>query len=80
MDYKTTDTPLAAYLITQGYLPISIDYSNPRYVILFQRDTDISNHASRYISGFARVDPATFHRVSRKLARILHNQLQWGEG
>ncbi len=78
MEYKTTDTALASYLIIQGFLPSLIDYSGPRYTFVFTNSAEsIHDHASRYVTGLARVDPATYHRVNRKLNRILHNHLQW---
>ena len=81
MEYKTSDTPLAAYLITQGYLPLAIDYSTPpRYEIIFANASkDIHDLASRYTAGLSRVEPIAFNRILRKLNRILRNQQQWGD-
>lgn len=80
MPYKTSDTPLAAFLITQGFAPVEIDYSNPpRFLVSFGNgdDTKIRELANQYMSGTARVDPATFHRVTRRLMRLLHDSKQW---
>ena len=79
MEYKTSDTPLAAYLITQGHLPSTIDYSRPpRYEIIFANSADaIRELASEYNAGLTKVEPIAFNRILRKLNRILRNQIQW---
>ena len=81
MEYRTSDTPLVAYLITQGYLPSAIDYSTPpRYEMVFANASeDIHNLAFQYTAGLSRVEPIAFNRVLRKLNRILRNQQQWGD-
>lgn len=81
MEYKTTDTPLAAFLVTQGYVPSAIDYSNPpRFEIIFVNTSEtINGLASQYTAGLSRVEPITFNRILRKLNRILRNQQQWGD-
>lgn len=80
MGYRTSDTPLAAYLITQGYLPSAIDYSNPpRYEIIFTNaPQSIRDLASQYTAGLSQVEPIYFNRILRKLNHILRNNLQWG--
>ena len=79
MEYRTSDTPLAAYLITQGYLPSSIDYSTPpRWEIVFgDVSEDIRDVASRYIAGLALVEPIAFNRILRRLTRIMRLESQW---
>lgn len=79
MDFKTSDTPLAAYLVTQGHIPSAIDYSHPpRYEIVFTNSADgIRELASEYSAGLATVEPIAFNRILRKLNRILRNQIQW---
>ncbi len=79
MEYKTSDTPLAAYLITQGNLPSAIDYSRPpRYEIIFANSADsIRQLAAEYNAGLATVEPIAFNRILRKLNRILRSQIQW---
>ena len=77
--FKTTDTTLAAYLITQSYILLSIDYSQPRYEFRFIDSSEITDCAWQYIAGKALTDPATFNRVNRKLIRIIHKQVQWEE-
>ena len=76
--YSTTDTALATYLIVEGFTLNAIDYSKPRYEFIFSNNADeIQEHATKYISGNALVDPATYNRVNKKLLRIVKNQLQW---
>ncbi len=79
MEFKTSDTSLAAYLVTKGLLPSTIDYSNPpRYEIIFANSSkDIHGLASQYIAGLTKVEPITFNRILKKFNRILRNQLQW---
>ena len=81
MNFKTSDTALASYLITVGFLPSAIDYSSPpRFTIVFANSAEsIQTHASQYVAGLAKVDPATFYRVIRKLTRIFRNRQQWGD-
>ena len=81
MDFKTSDTPLAAYLVTQGHLPPSIDYSRPpRYEIVFANSADgIRELASEYSAGLATVEPIAFNRILRKLNRIIRSKIQWEE-
>lgn len=78
--YKTTDTALAAYLITLNHIPQDIDYDKPRFEFTFnQNGESINQLATQYITGNARVDPATYNRVYRKLLRIIRNRLQWSD-
>jgi len=79
VEYRTSDTPLAAYLLTQGHIPSAIDYSNPpRFEIVFANSDDgIRNLALRYGAGLAKVEPIAFNRILRKFNRILRNQVQW---
>jgi len=78
MGYRTSDTPLAAYLITQGNLPAEIDYTEPRYEVVFAGNADsIRKSASEYSAGLAQVEPIVYNRILRKLNRILRNQIQW---
>ena len=76
--YQTSDTSLATYLITEGFTLVDIDYSQPRYVFLFEDNYDkLVEHEHKYITSKAKVDPATYSRVNRKLMRAIKNQLQW---
>jgi hypothetical protein len=76
--YKTSDTALAAYLITQGHYPLHIDYEQPRFEYSFENNNiELAQHASKYVTGNALVDPATYNRVFRKLSRIVRSKIQW---
>ena len=79
MKYRTSDTPLAAYLVTLGHFPSIIDYSNPpRYEIIFANSNDnIRKLALQYGAGLAKVEPITFNRILRKFNRVIRNQTQW---
>lgn len=77
-EYRTSDTALASYLITEGFKLLEIDYSKPRYEFVFQNDSvQLHEHSRLYITSKALVDPATFTRINRKLLRLVKNQLQW---
>ena len=75
--FKTSDTGLATYLITQGFTLLLIDYSQPRYEFNFTLSLEVTNHSDKYLTGRAQTDPASFLRVNKKLLRIIHKQLQW---
>lgn len=77
--YKTSDTALATYLIVEGFIPLEIDYSKPRYEFIFANGDDkLSELATKYLTGQARVDPATYTRINRALMRLIKNEQQWG--
>lgn len=77
--YQTSDTPLACYLITLGFILDDIDYSHPRFVFTFKEDHNtLQEYELKYIAGKAKVDPATYSRVNRKLMRTIKNLSQWG--
>lgn len=74
---RTSDTQLAAFLITQGCIVSGIDYSRPpRFDVIFANDS-IAELSTRYNAGLARVDPIAYSRIVRKLNRIIRSQLQW---
>ena len=78
--YQTSDTALAAYLVTQGYPLDKIDYTNPRYEFIFDGNLDeerIKEAATNYLIGEARVDPAVYNRILRKLTRTVKEQGRW---
>ncbi len=75
--YRTSDTALASYLITQGFNLRAIDYSLPRFEYGFPMSGEIQEQATKYIAGQALTEPNTFNRVNRKLLRIISKQLQW---
>ena len=75
--YKTTDSTLACYLITEGFYLTSINYSKLRYEYSFPHSTHIIEVANNYISGNALTDPAAFSRINKKLMRVIRKQVQW---
>jgi len=77
--YKTSDTALAAYLITANYQINTIDYSQQRFQFVFPDDNGIASAANLYLTSQAKVDPSTYNRIYRRLTRTIHRQLQWGE-
>jgi len=77
MNYTTTDTALAAYLIASGYPLSGIDYSGPRYEFLFDTSNQIRADADAYLTGQALVNPSAYSRINKKLMRIIRRQIQW---
>lgn len=75
--YRTSDTALAAFLITEHFLLVFIDYSKPRFEWLFKDSEQIRESANNYIIGNAFTDPSKYSRVFRKANRILRKQCQW---
>jgi len=79
--YHTSDTSLAAYLYTEGFSIIDIDYSNPRAEFIFKNDSPQIKEAVRlYTIGKTQVDAATYARIHRKLTKIILRQTPWIEG
>jgi len=77
--YNTTDSSLATYIITQGYPLLEIDYSNQRFIYIFDGDpTKLKLCEHAYIAGNAQVDPSIYSRVYHKLMRAVKNRIQWG--
>ena len=79
--YRTSDTSLAAYLFTEGYQIIDIDYSNPRAEFVFKNNSpNLTESVRLYSIGKTSVDAATYARLHRKLTKIVVNQTPWTEG
>ena len=78
--YPTSDTPLASYLITEGYLLESIDYSRPRFVFHFRNSSEIQKTAASYISGNALTDPSAYIRINKQLLTTIAHRQQWEVG
>ena len=77
--YRTSDTALAAFLITAQYVLLYIDYDQPRFEFVFPDSNQLIDSVNAYISGHAITEPNAFARVNRKLLRILHKRCQWEE-
>ena len=75
--YRTSDTALASYLITQVFILRAIDYSLPRFEYGFPLSPEIQEQATKYVAGQALTEPSSFNRVNRKLLRIISRQQQW---
>ena len=77
--YKTSDTTLASFLVTDGFPLLSIDYSQPRFEFIFNDSEKLRGVANNYITGNALTDPSAFSRVNKKLLRVIRKQIQWEE-
>ncbi len=79
--YTTTDTSLAAYLYTEGFSIIDIDYSDGRAVIYFRNDNPkIKDFERLFYTGKSAVDAAAYSRIHKRLSKILRLQIVWYEG
>lgn len=79
--YSTTDTSLAAFLYTEGFRIIDIDYSNDRAQIIFENgDQKIHDMERLYYIGKAEVEPSLYSRNYKRLSRVLRNRIPWVEG
>ena len=77
--YRTSDTNLAAFLVTEQYVLLYVDYSKLRFEFVFPESDKIQEVVTRYTSGNALTEPSTIIRVFRKLNRIIRKQCQWEE-
>ena len=77
--YRTSDTSLGAFLVTSQFALLYIDYSKLRFEFVFSDSDQIQQAATNYLSGNAKVEPASLIRVNRKLLRLLRKQCQWEE-
>ena len=77
--YRTSDTTLSAFLITEQWVLLYVDYTPQRFEFAFPMSAEIQEAANRYISGNALTEPSAFSRVHRKLLRIIRKQCQWEE-
>lgn len=77
--YRTSDTALASYLVTENFPLLSIDYSQPRFEFVFPMSAEIQELASKYLIGKARTDPVVFNKVNKKFLRVIRRQIQWEE-
>ncbi len=75
--FKTSDTTLACFLITEKFYLASIDYSQPRYEFSFPMSEGIQEVSNNFLSGNALTDPSSFSRVNKKLMRVIRKQVQW---
>jgi len=71
-NYRTSDTSLAAYLQTEGYPVIGRDNNAPRVVFILnieEGNPKLQELVRLFHAGKARVEPSTFLRNYRILAR-----------
>ena len=71
-NYRTSDTSLAAYLQTEGYPVVDRDNNAPRVVFILsidESDPKLQELVRLFYAGKARVEPSTFLRNYRILAR-----------
>ena len=74
--YPVSDTSLAAYLYTEGFVIVDIDYTDPeRAEFIFKVNGSSSldeyeRHRRLYELGKATVNPSVYSRSYKKLTRI----------
>lgn len=77
-EFPTSETPLAAYLLTAGFKLLTINYSSHPYIYHFSNNNNIKDAAQTYIIGLARVEPASYQRTYKQLVDTILNKRQWG--
>jgi hypothetical protein len=79
--FSTTETALAAYLISEGFELSHIDYTESQYAYFFKEspNKDINFHTVQYMSNKAQSDPKVILATNKKLLRIIRRQIQWDE-
>jgi hypothetical protein len=77
--YRTSDSSLASYLITQGYRVAFIDYAQPRVEAAFVLADGIKEKATDYMAGLGRVEPNAYGTIYKKLSRIIKQGIQFDE-
>ena len=77
--YRTSDTPLAAYLYSEGFKIIDIDYTNPtRAEFLFANNNPKILECVRLFNlGIADVNASTYARLLRLLTKTVTRQTPW---
>ena len=74
-EYRTSDTPLAAYLLTEGFSVLDVEqhkdeHGRMRAIFIFANDSTALGECLRlYQTGQASVEPSTFLRNYRSLVR-----------
>lgn len=59
--FSTSDTPLAAYLLSQGFNLTDVNYSEPRVAFIFDNSNGrLQEHVRLFLSGKALVEPARY--------------------
>lgn len=78
-EFRTSDTPLAAYLLSEGFEPQDIDYSNPqRADIIFPIDSSsMATYVREYQLGKAIGNIVAFYNAHRYLIHLITNTLPW---
>lgn len=78
-DFRTSDTPLAAYLISEGFEPLDIDYSNPKRAdIIFPNDSSsMITFIREYQLSKAVGNITSFYNAHRYLIHLIHARLPW---
>lgn len=77
--WPTSDSSLAAFLITQGYRIGFIDYSQPRANLAFIMAAGIQDKANDYEAGLGRIEPKNYRDIVKKLARVTQKGIQYDE-
>lgn len=68
-EYRTSETPLAAYLMSEGFILLDVEH-NDRSVFIFKNDTPKLQETVRlYQSGQAKGNIAVFFNAYKRLLR-----------
>lgn len=78
-EYRTHDTPLAAYLLLEGFQLERIEYMGEKATFVFagaQAD-GFYRAILQYHAGLAQGNIVSYYSVYRHLVRRIKEQLQW---
>lgn len=67
--YSTSDTPLAAYLQTEGFELTDIIHGQRAEFVFLNDSPKLQEYIRLYLAGKAKVEPSLFLRNHRNLAR-----------
>lgn len=72
--FETSDTILAATLLTLGYSPIEFNSKQGRVFIVFKFSEDLQADVTKYWSRSLLVEPGTLHQNFKRLRSVIDTQ------
>lgn len=73
--FKTSDTILAATLLTLGFSPIKFEKSNEHIVISFSLSNSLKEKIDAYWSRKIEIEPISFHLNFKRLRSIIDDEM-----
>ncbi len=69
--FKTSDTVLAATLLSLDFVPTEFTQKEKQTIISFKKTKELDKEINIYWSGGTRVEPTTFHLNFRRLKSLI---------